>query len=216
MSAQQYECFERFSYLISRLIARDLKRSEIPTLRQLAVELAVAIEALFYHRARTVNIHSILHLPEMAMKYGSLLACSSYMVESLMGSVAATIKKGSHLQQQIMRKMSMKLAVAALVFNTNFDQEMKNKMRERGDIGEERELSYERSRRDKKQIKILHIKKITICSESYSLTRKNNDHVVQLKNNKYALIVAIELNDTEEIVISALGLETFPIKIGGN
>ena len=28
--------------------------------------------------------------------------------------------------------------------------------------------------------------------------------------------MAIEVNDAEEIIISALALETFPIKIGGN
>lgn len=213
MTDGQFKSFRQLAFFMAKLVSRDLTFYEVPFLELLARDLVTNLNVHFNLTSRpTINLHFLLHLPEYARRYGSLLCCSAYAVESRMGKVARQSKTATKVPEQLMAKMLMINSVALVIAQTNFDGPTRKHLEDLG-IAEENNDLIIVPFKQKNQISKVKVGRLTYCSQSWSIKSRANNHLAKLKDGRFVFIINICHSTTGTVTFRALPFIIQPYEI---
>lgn len=100
-----YEHFMAFSVVLSLLLCPTLAVEHNSYSKELMKYFVGKTKELYGDHFMVYNIHSMVHLPEEAMAFGSLDACSAFPFENYLGKLKRLVRSGKRPLAQVVKRL---------------------------------------------------------------------------------------------------------------
>ena len=102
---EQYQHFLVLNVAIKLFLGKRKSESCYTYVHELLKYFVLKSQELYGNQILVYNVHSLLHLTKEAETYGSLDNCSAFLFESYMQQIKRSVRSGSHVLSQIVKRM---------------------------------------------------------------------------------------------------------------
>lgn len=105
LADQLYEHFMAFSVALGLLLCPTLAVDHNSYYKELMTYFVGKTKELYGNHFMVYNIHSMVHLPEQAMAFGSLDACSAFPFENYLGKLKRLVRSAKQPLTQVVKRL---------------------------------------------------------------------------------------------------------------
>ena len=211
MASAHYSHFFSYCFFIGNLLKKNISKKLLNFCRVLIQNFVRKIVELYDISEMTINVHLLLHLPEMIKQVGSLSCIDSYFFEDMNRILKAHTFGSTNIIFQAMFKNNIQfsiyldsLSTNSQISNTNFEKKLK--------IRKPLETQFKKLFKNHKNIPKFQFSTFKcndkyLTSETYEKKKKSCNYVVKFKRN-FFFIHCFVMSENEIYAIGRFAMKT--------